>query len=539
MKMNTDHREETTLNDIGLERWQETNDPYDSALVGDIDVTNPELDNDPHSLEEPDQPAERNQEIASEEIVWSDPVTQYLHEMGAVPLLERADEVSLFRTLEWLNRRRLIVLGRVSLFSHLLLKGAEELFQEGNHELFDFSSQGEGENSSALQGRLLERFRRRVNPLLLEVNDQFGWASKLASLKIRTKSQKRLQRSYLRQRVQLGRAWASFRPSGELQGSIIESAQSLLDELRQLEAAISNCKSQVEGSPAKGKNRFRKEKIKSEQALRKKELDARTDTRQLEKVLQEYERLGLLRKQTRNAIIEANLRLVVSIAKKFYHQKLNFLDLIQEGNLGLMRAVDKFDYRRNTKFSTYATWWIRQSIMRAIFTQGKTVRVPEHLSLTAQKLAKARKRLSETLQRDPALEEMAEETSVPLSKLVTISQLSQDCVSLDSALGPFELQRLRTLSDDRTLDPAEAAIRRDLQQKFRNLLQYLTEREREILRLRYGLNEGSEFTLDEIGRRFMLTRERIRQIEKEALSKLKTSVHAQMAKKGSGLQSCG
>jgi RNA polymerase primary sigma factor len=539
MKMNTDQQEEITLNDLGLEKWQETDEPYDSPLVGEIELRDPELDNEPQSLEDLDQPAELNQEMANEEIVWSDPVTQYFHEMGAVPLLERADEVSLFKNLEWLNNRRLIVLGRVSLFSELLLKGAEELFQEGNHELFDLSSQGDGENSAALQKRLLERFRRRVNPLLLKVDDQFGWASKLASRKTRTKSRRCPQRSYLRQRVQLGRVWASFRPSEELQRHVINSAQGLLNEMRRLEAARDHCRSQVEGDTAKDKNRFRKERIKLERAVRKKELDAKTDTRQLGRVLQEYERLGLLRNQTRNAIIEANLRLVVSIAKKFYHQKLNFLDLIQEGNLGLMRAVDKFDYRRNTKFSTYATWWIRQSIMRAIFTQGKTVRVPEHLSLTAQKLAKARKRLSETLQRDPALEEMAEEASVSLSKLVTISQLSQDCVSLDSPLGPFELQRLRTLSDDRTLDPAEAVIRRDLQQKFRNLLQYLTEREREILRLRYGLNEGSEFTLDEIGRRFMLTRERIRQIEKEALSKLKTTAHIQMSKKGSGLQSCG
>src|SRR6516164_8426292 len=170
MKMNTDQQEEITLNDLGLEKWQETDEPYDSPLVGEIELRDPELDNEPQSLEDLDQPAELNQEMANEEIVWSDPVTQYFHEMGAVPLLERADEVSLFKNLEWLNNRRLIVLGRVSLFSELLLKGAEELFQEGNHELFDLSSQGDGENSAALQKRLLERFRRRVNPLLLKVD---------------------------------------------------------------------------------------------------------------------------------------------------------------------------------------------------------------------------------------------------------------------------------------------------------------------------------------------------------------------------------
>jgi len=177
--------------------------------------------------------------------------------------------------------------------------------------------------------------------------------------------------------------------------------------------------------------------------------------------------------------------------------------------------------------------------MRAIFTQGKTVRVPEHLSLTAQKLTKTKRRLSERLQREPAPEEMAQEANVPLSKVLAISQLCQDCISLDSPHGPLELQRLAVLSDDKILDPAETAIRRDLHQKSKNLMQYLTDREREILRLRYGLSGSSEYTLEEIGRKFMLTRERIRQIEKEALSKLKTSAHVQLHRQSSSLQKCG
>ena len=236
-----------------------------------------------------------------------------------------------------------------------------------------------------------------------------------------------------------------------------------------------------------------------------------------------YQHLERRKQELRNRIIEANLRLVVSIAKKYFHQNLNFLDLVQEGNLGLMRAVDKFDYRRNIKFSTYATWWIRQSIMRSIFTQGRTVRVPEHLSLTAQKLSRVRRQLGEKLKREPSVEEIAKAVNLPLSKAVAAIRSAQASVSLDSTIGPLELQRMNLLADETRLNPAELTILHDLQEKCQLLLQNLTEREREVLRLRYGFEESEEQTLEEVGRKFMLTRERIRQIEKGALGKLRDS----------------
>jgi RNA polymerase primary sigma factor len=244
---------------------------------------------------------------------------------------------------------------------------------------------------------------------------------------------------------------------------------------------------------------------------------------QIVKTVKQFEILEHRRQQVRNAIIEANLRLVVSIAKKYFHPNLNFLDLIQEGNLGLMRAVDKFDYRRGIKFSTYATWWIRQSIMRSIFTQGKTVRVPEHLSLTAQKLSRARRLLGEKLRREPSAEEVAKAVNLPLPKALAAVHSAQDSVSLDSTSGPLELLRMNLLADGKRLDPAEAAVLHDLQAKCRLLLQNLDEREREVLKLRFGFSQNEEQTLEKVGRKFMLTRERIRQIEKEALKKLKSS----------------
>jgi RNA polymerase primary sigma factor len=258
-------------------------------------------------------------------------------------------------------------------------------------------------------------------------------------------------------------------------------------------------------------------------ALQQSELQAQGDADSLRSTLEVYERLERRQQRLRQEIIEANLRLVVSIAKRYFHQNLNFLDLVQEGNLGLMKAADKFDYRRNIKFSTYATWWIRQSIMRSIFTQGKTVRVPEHLSLTAQKLLRVKRHLSATLKREPSAEEVATAVNLPPAKVSAAFRSAQEAVSLDSTAGPQELQRLNLLADNQRLNPAELTILRDLQRKCRLLMKGLSQREREVLQLRYGFGDSGELTLEAVGGRFMLTRERIRQIEKEALGKLRMS----------------
>jgi RNA polymerase sigma factor (sigma-70 family) len=434
-----------------------------------------------------------------------DAVSKYLQEMGTVPLLTRNEEYRLFRRFTNIRLRQAKVLGRLRASADCIQAAAEELLRLGEFELFE-APDASGSRSESAQRRQLGRFLKSLRSLTRRV-DRLE-ESLVASPRKRRKvaDLKEACNKYQRACVQLGLVWSDWVPSEKLRALVFQNLRS--SSIFQTERRGNKKRS----------NQLKKNVLNSSY----KNLDPGHEG-QIVKTVKQFEILEHRRQQVRNAIIEANLRLVVSIAKKYFHPNLNFLDLIQEGNLGLMRAVDKFDYRRGIKFSTYATWWIRQSIMRSIFTQGKTVRVPEHLSLTAQKLSRARRLLGEKLRREPSAEEVAKAVNLPLPKALAAVHSAQDSVSLDSTSGPLELLRMNLLADGKRLDPAEAAVLHDLQAKCRLLLQNLDEREREVLKLRFGFSQNEEQTLEKVGRKFMLTRERIRQIEKEALKKLKSS----------------
>ncbi|QQS32834.1 MAG: RNA polymerase sigma factor RpoD [Acidobacteriota bacterium] len=462
----------------------------------------------------------------------NDPVRLYLREMGVVPLLNREGEVSIAKRIERGQVKTHKAIGRSPIAIERLLEFPDDLAQGkmSIRETVVFAEQAE----ISLEEDKAEEYLRWTIEGIENIRQDFAALNKAWNALIAEQAKlgakkggKRLltlRRKVGRLRVNIQNEIKGLNLTDNSRQKLILAIKKINDEIVAAEKAIARAKTKLDKKPAANVKKELNAKVRENKAIlagieEKYRLPAYDIKRSYQTIVTSVSETNIAKRE----LVEANLRLVVSIAKKYTNRGLQFLDLIQEGNIGLMKAVDKFEWRRGYKFSTYATWWIRQAITRAIADQARTIRIPVHMIETINKLIRTSRLLVQELGREPSSEEIAKRMEIPVSKVRKVLKIAQEPISLETPIGEEEDSHLGDFIEDRSiLNPAESVTFTNLREITDEVLATLTPREEKVIKMRFGLgNTGSEHTLEEVGQHFAVTRERIRQIEAKALRKLR------------------